>query len=85
MAIGVAEDAEIANFDEAWRKDVLKEAANELLGGKSAGLELTGFGIFERESDAAIIKLEDAIVADGDTKYVGGQIFEGTLAGADSL
>jgi hypothetical protein len=85
VAIGVAEDAVIANFDESWGKNVLEEAANELLRVESAALELRGSAIFVREGDPAIFKLEDAIVANGDTKYIGSEILEGMLAGANGL
>ena len=62
---------------------MLEEAANELLGGEGAVLELVSGGIFVRERDLASLQLAEAVVTEGHAKDVRGEIFEGLLAGAD--
>ena len=57
---------------------MLEKAADELLGGKGRGSELAGVGGTEAEGDLAIGQFQDAIVADGHAKDVGGQVLEGT-------
>jgi len=80
-----AEQAVVTDLDEATGKDVLEKATNELLGGDGATPGLVSGGVFERESDLAIIELAEAVVADGDAKDVRGEIFEGMFTRADGF
>ena len=65
-----------------WQ-DVLKEAADELLGGDLGSSDLTGSRVLVLEGDLAVIQREDAVVADGNSNDVRGKIFERRLAAAD--
>jgi len=80
-----AEQAVVTDLDEATGKDVLEKATNELLGGDGATPGLVSGGVFERESDLAIMQAAEAVIADGDAKDVRGEILEGLVAGADGL
>lgn len=71
-----AEKAVVADFDQAFGQDVLEETVDELFGREGASLELAGIGKAVAESDLAMCQLEDAIVADGDTEDVWGQVFQ---------
>ncbi len=77
-----AQQAIVTDLDEAWWEHMLEEAADELLGGDGATLELISGRLFVSESDRALLQRTDAVVADSDAKDVGGEILEGLLAGA---
>src|SRR5437870_97435 len=77
-----AEQAVVTDLDEAVGEDVLEEAADELLSGDGAVLELIGGGLFVSESDGAVFQLAQAVVAEGHAKDVRGEILEGLFAGA---
>ncbi len=77
-----AEQAVVTDLDETGWQDVLEEATDELLGGDGAILELVSGGVFIRESDLAIMQFAEAVVTEGDTKDVRGEILEGLLARA---
>jgi hypothetical protein len=51
------------------------------------GSELVSFGltVLITKGDLAVFEFEDAVVAEGDTEDVGGEIFESSLAAADGL
>jgi hypothetical protein len=77
-----AKKAIVAHFDEAFGQDVLQEAADELLSGKGAGLKFAGVGGAVAEGHLPVGQLQDAVVADGHAKDVGGQILQGGPTGA---
>ncbi|MEK6283806.1 MAG: hypothetical protein AABN95_25905 [Acidobacteriota bacterium] len=77
-----AQQAVVTDFNEAWWEHVLEEAADELLGGDGATLELISGGVFVRESDLAIMEVAEAVVTEGHAKDVRGEILEGLGAGA---
>ena len=83
MTMSGAKQAVVTDLDEAIGEDVLEEATDELLGGDGAALELVSGGVFVRESDLAMMQLAEAVVTEGDTKDVRGEILEGWDAGAD--
>jgi hypothetical protein len=80
MPIGGSEQAIVTDFDESFWQDVLKEAANKLLGGNGRESGLISGRILVGESDLAILEGEDAAIADGDAKDVRSKVFEGGLA-----
>ena len=75
LAIDRGKQAEVANLDEAIRKDVLQETADELLGRESATLALFSFRFLVSESDMATLQTEQAAIAEGDTEDIRSQIF----------
>jgi len=64
---------------------MLKKPMDEFLGGQSAKLGLARAGGAITESDLILHHLDDAAVAEGDAKDVGGEILEGGAAIADGL
>jgi len=56
VTLGGAEQTVVADFDEAWREDVLEEAADELLCLEGAVLELVRGRLFVRESELIIFQ-----------------------------
>src|SRR5215216_61075 len=64
---------------------MLQEATHELFGGHSGKFDLLSGRVFVLESNAALIELDDALVGDGDTEDVRGEILEGGQATADRL
>jgi len=70
MTITGAEQTIVTHLDEAWREDVLQEAADELFSGDRTTLNLIGGRFFISESEVAVLQFEEAIVADGDAKDV---------------
>lgn len=79
MTLGGAEQTVVADFDEAWREDVLEEAADELLCLEGAVLELVRGRLFVRESELIIFQFAQAVVAHGNAKDVGGEILESSV------
>lgn len=75
-----AEQAVVTNLDEAWWEDMLEEATDELFGGDGAMLELISGRFFVGESDLAIMEVAEAVVAEGHTKDVGGEVLKSLLA-----
>ena len=82
--MGRAKEAIIAHLDKALGQDVLQKAVNESLSGQRTELGLAGVG-FVTEGDLIILHPDDAAVAEGDTKDVGGEILERGAAIADGL
>src|SRR6266550_3053037 len=80
--MGRTEQTVVTDFDEAWGKDVLQEAADELLGLDGAVLELVSGRLFVGEREVAILQLAQAVVGDSHAKDVRGEILEGLLTGA---
>src|SRR5882724_6362923 len=76
------EQAIVTDLDEPKGEHVLEEATDELLGTDGAMLELVSGRLFVRESDLTIMQLAEAVVAEGHTKDVRGEIVEGLLARA---
>ena len=85
MTVGRAEQAVISDFDESVRQDVLKKTTNKLFGSEGTELGLIGGRFLVLKSDVAILQLEDALIADGNSKDIRGKISEGLLATADWL
>ena len=84
LSVGWAEEAIVTHLDEALGQDMLKETVNESFGGQRAALGLAGIG-FVTKRDLVILDLDDATVAEGDTKDVGSEILERGAAIADGL
>ena len=76
MALSGAKQAVVADFNEAWREDVLQEAADELVRAHGAVLELLSGGLFIGESDVALFQFTQTVVAEGDAEDVRGEILE---------
>ena len=82
--MGRAKEAIITHLDKALGQDMLKKAVNESPGGQRAELGLAGVGVVA-EGDLVILDLDDAAIAEGNAKDVGGEILEGRAAIADGL
>ena len=74
LTMGRTEEAIVADLDQACGQNVLKETVNELFGGECTELGLASAGGAGLESDLAVFHLDDAAVAEGDAKDVGGEI-----------
>ena len=85
MTGGRAEQAVISDFDESVRQDVLKKTTNKLFGSEGTEWGLISGRFLVLKSDLAILQLEDALSADGNSKDIRGKISEGVLATADWL
>lgn len=83
--VGRAEQAVIADFDESVRQDVLKKTPNKLFGSEGREVGLISGRFLVLKSDLAILQLEDALIADGNSKDSRGKLSEGVLAPADWL
>jgi hypothetical protein len=64
---------------------VLQKTADELSSRECTSSELTGVGVTIAKSHPSICQIEDALVADGDAKDVGGQILQGCRPIANRL
>ena len=64
---------------------MLKETTDELFGGEGGKSGRRGGRVFVFEGDAVVFDVEDAVVANGNTKDVRREIFEGNLAATDRL
>ena len=82
MPLSGAEQTVVTNFDEAWREDVLEEAADELCGAHGAVLQLVSGRVLVSESDLALLQFTQAVVTEGDAKDVRGEILESLCATA---
>jgi hypothetical protein len=82
--MGRTEEAIIAHLDKAFGQDMLKEAVDEFLDGQGAELGLAGVGLVT-EGDLVVLDLDDAAIAESDTKDVRGEVLEGDAALADGL
>lgn len=85
QALGGAEEAEIADLDEAPGQDVLEEAVDEVIGGEGAEGDLSGSGRAVAKGDLVVFELDQAAVADGDPEDVGSQVLESSAAIADGF
>ena|SRR5450432_392254 len=81
--MGGAKQTVVTDFNEAWREDVLQEAADELFRRQRASLNLISGRLLVGESDLAIFECAQPVVAEGDAKDVRGEVFASLLAGAD--
>ena len=68
MSVRGSEQAIVTDFDEAFGQDVLKEAADKLLGGNGRESGLISGRILVGKSHLAILEGEDPAIADGDSK-----------------
>ena len=76
LAPGGMVQAEIADFDEAFGKDVLEEAAHEFEGSYCAGPLALILVVAVTEADGLIVGMEDSGIGDGDTIEVTREIAE---------
>src|SRR5271169_369714 len=58
---------------------MLEEAAHELLTAQTGGPPLHRSTIFVADGDAFVVEIDDAVVGDGDTEHVAGEIAERAL------
>src|SRR5215510_7030847 len=77
MSVRGSEQAVVTDFDEAFGQDVLKEAADKLLGGNGRESGPISGRILVGKSHLAILEGEDPAIADGDAKDVRSEVFEG--------
>ena len=85
VTVAGAEQTVVADFDEAWWKDVLQEAANELFGSDGAKLRLRSRRVFISKSNVAILQCANAVIAEGPRERGKGEILERGGASADRL
>ena len=76
FALGGMPEAEVADFMQAFRQDVLEEAAHELLAGDTAHPPAVGFAMLVADGDRLIVEGDDAGVGDGDAEDIAGEIIE---------
>jgi hypothetical protein len=74
QALRGAEEAEIADLDEASGQNVLEEAVDELFSREGAELVLASIRRAVAKSDLVIFELDQAAVADGDPEDVRSEI-----------
>ena len=72
-----AKEPEVAHFEKALGQDVLPETVDELLGVQGAELGLASGGGAIAKGHLAVGEFDDAVVAEGDAKDVGGRYFTG--------
>ena len=68
--------AVIANLVEAGWQDVLKEAADELMAGQGFPALAVGAAVLVAVGHGVVVDGQDAVVGDGDTEGVAGEIVE---------
>ena len=85
LTMGGTEQAIVTHLDKAFRQNVLQETVHELFGGQGAELGLARLRIAIVERDLVVLDLDDAAVAEGDAKDVGGEIFERGATVTDGL
>jgi len=78
-----AEEPIVTNLDEAFRQDVLQKAVNELFCRQGTTFFCAGLSGAVAKRDAVIFQLEEAVVANGNSENVRGQILQGMQASAD--
>jgi hypothetical protein len=79
-----AEGTIISDFDKAFRKNMLKEPANEKESGKSGAFGLSGVRIVVLESDLIVLDVEDAFIGKGDAiGIIRSEVFKGMFAVTD--
>jgi len=84
-ATGGTEDAVITNFGEAFGQDVLKEAVNELGGGKRDMTDLLSLVVTVAKTDDAVVERFQTAVGNGDAENVAGKIVEHLVAASSVL
>ena len=85
LAIAVAEEAIIPDLDKASGQDVLQETTDELFGTDGAVPGFSSVRVFVAKGDLIVFHFQDAIVADGHAKDIGGQILQSGYPTADGL
>ena len=71
QALRGAEDAEIADLDEALGQNMLEKAVDELFGREGTERDLAGSGRAIAKGNLVVFEFYKAAVADGDAKDVG--------------
>jgi hypothetical protein len=69
-------EAVVTNLMQASRQNMLQEAAHELVAAQAGGPPLHRFTIFVADGDAFVVEIDNAVVGDGDTEHVAGEIAE---------
>jgi len=83
LSVGVGEEAEEADFMEAGRENVEREAAYKLMGVEGDGVDLFLFAVFRAEGDFAVFDVFDAVVMDGDAVGVATEVIKDLLGTAE--
>jgi hypothetical protein len=83
MTVGRAAQAVLSDVDASVRQDGLKQTTTTLFGREGTELALIRGRCLGLPRDVAILPLEDALMADGHSKALGGKRSEGVLATAD--
>lgn len=81
ILLGSAPESVAADFDKAFRQDVLKEAGDELLGWKRDAVQLLSAIIAIAKSDLPLLESFQPAVDDGSTEDVSRQILEDFFSG----
>ena len=69
-------ETEIADLVEALGKDVLEEAAHELVAFHATGAPTRRLTMLVSDGDGVIIEGDEASIGDGDAKHVAGEVIE---------
>ena len=85
LPVAGAQQAVIADFDEAMRQHVLEKPPNELLGRHRTHFDLRRGRFLVLKGDLAVGQLEHAVIADGHPENRRGQISKSLMATADRL
>ena len=83
LSVGVGEEAEEADFMEAGRENVEREAAYKLMGVEGDGVDLFLFAVFGAEGDFGVFDVFDAVVMDGDAVGVATEVIKDLLGTAE--
>jgi hypothetical protein len=76
--------AEVADFVEAGRKDVLEKTAEELVGFELHDSPFVGLAVLVSKADSAIIDGDDPAIRDGVPEDVSRQVLQDTISTMDS-
>jgi hypothetical protein len=74
------EKAEVTDFHEALRENVLEEPADELDGIERGGSWARTSRLAVGEGDGTLVESHEATVGDGDPEDIGGEVGEGCVA-----
>jgi len=72
--------AEVTDFHEAIRENVLEEPANKCDGVEGGGSWARTSRFMVGEGDGAVVEAHEATVGDGDPEDIGGEVCEGRVA-----
>jgi hypothetical protein len=73
-------EAEVSDFHEAFRENVLEEAAEKLHGVERGGAWSSTARLAVGERDGAVFESHEAPVGDGDPEDIGGKVLESRVA-----